>query len=213
MLRIELSGFIMRDMKKLLIVFLLMAGVNAHGAELTGVAHVNMTSDTSMTAKTMAMNDARRQILMEKLSPYAMSDQLLDAMRAAKSSELVNLISETSIDDEKISDTAYSAKITMTVDKSAARAWMNEHGVQNWLNDGSSTDVFVAQVTLKDAVSDWADFNRMMRGERVDIATKYIAGKTVTIELPASMRTAIGAALRSAGWRTSVKDDVMHIWK
>lgn len=214
MLRAKYFGFNMRDMKKILIAFLFgcfIAGANA--AELVGSAHVNMTSDTSSTAKTMAINDARRQILVEKLTPYAISDQLIPAIRAAKNSELVNLISETNIDNEKISDTAYSAKITMTVDRVASRAWMTENGVQNWLNDGSSDDVFVVQISLRDAIDDWADFKRVMRGERVDAKTKYISGKTVTVELPASSRTAITIALRSAGWRTAATDGIMRIWK
>ena len=172
-----------------------------------------MTSDTSSTAKTMAINDARRQILIEKLTPYAMADQLVPAIRAAKSTELVNLIAETNIDNEKISDTAYSAKITMTVDKTASRAWMTEQGVQNWLNDGLNTDMFVAQISLRNAIDDWADFNRVMRNEHVEAKTKYISGGKVTVELPASSRASITIALRSAGWRTAVTDDVMRIWK
>lgn len=214
MLRALLFGFNMRDMKKILVVVLMSCfGVCANAAELVASVDVSMTSDTSSTAKTMAMNDARRQILIEKLAPYSMSDQLIPAIRSAKNSELVNLIAETNIDNEKISDTAYSAKITMTIDKSASRAWMTDNGIQNWLNDGTSGDIFVAQISLKDAIADWADFNRVMRGEHVDAKTKYISGKTVTVELPATARTSITIALRSAGWRTAISDDIMRIWK
>ena len=81
-------------------------------ADLVGTASVRMTSDTASTAKTMAINDARRQILIDKLHVYAMPDQLNAAIRAAKSTELTNLISETNIDGEQISDTTYSANIT-----------------------------------------------------------------------------------------------------
>lgn len=137
-------------MKKLLLFFLLFVGGGACAADLVGSAYVNMTSDTSSAAKTMAINDARRQILIDKLSPYAMKEQLVPAIKDAKSADLVNLIVETSIDNEKISDTAYSAKITMTVDKVASRTWMAENDIQNWLNDGSNTDMFVAQITLGD---------------------------------------------------------------
>ena len=201
-------------MKKLLVtLFMICFTVSANAAELVGSAWVNMTSDTSQTAKTMAINDARRQILIEKLSPYAMSEQLVPAIKSAKSSELVNLISATSIDNEKISDTAYSAKITMTVDKAASRAWLTEKNIQNWLGDGSSYDVFVANVSLRNELADWADFNRVMRNEHIDAMTKYIAGKNVTVELPASSRASIAIALRSAGWHTSVTDNVMRIWK
>ena len=213
MLRILFLRFTMDIMKKLLIAFFLSGIGCAYGADLVGSAWVNMTSDTSQTAKTMAINDARRQILIDKLGAYAMSDQLVSAVRAAKSADLVNLIAETNIDNEKISDTAYSAKITMTVDKTAARTWMTENNIQNWLNDGSSTDMFVAQISLRDGLSDWADFNRVMRGERVNAITKYIFGKNVTVELPASSRASLTIALRSAGWHTTAKDDVLRAWK
>ena len=203
-------------MKRLLGFFCVVGlyGNLGYAADLTGSAYVNMTSDTSSAAKTMAMNDARRQILIDKLSPYAMSDQLIPAIRAAKSTDLDKLISETNIDNEKISDTAYSAKITMTVDKVAAKSWMTENEIQNWLNDGTATDMFVAQITLgEDVIADWAEFNRIMRRERVDVTTKYIVGNRVTVELPASSRGAITIALRSGGWRTAVADNMLRIWK
>ena len=203
-------------MKKLLLLLLLTVGGGAYAAELIGSAYVNMTSDTSSAAKTMAINDARRQILIDKLSPYAMSEQLVPAIKDAKNADLVNLIAETKIDNEKISDTAYSAKITMTVDKVASRTWMVENDIQNWLNDGSNTDVFVAQITLgDDTIADWADFNRVMRAERIDFTTKYIVGKSVTVELPTPSRASITIALRGAGWRTasSAADELMRVWK
>ena len=201
-------------MKKLLVVFVLcLCGGVAVAGDLIGSANVSITSDTSAAAKTMALNDARRQILTDKLKSYAMVDQLLPAIKEAKNADLVPLISETNIDKEKISNTAYSAKITMTIDKVAARAWMNENNVQNWLNDGSSTDMFVAQIVLKDAIPEWADFNRVMRAERVDAKTKYISGTTVTVELPAASRASLTIALRRAGWHTAATDDIMRVWK
>ena len=203
-------------MKKLLLLLLLTVGGGAYAAELIGSAYVNMTSDTSSAAKTMAINDARRQILIDKLSPYAMSEQLVPAIKDAKNADLINLIAETKIDNEKISDTAYSAKITMTVDKVASRTWMVENNIQNWLNDGLDTDMFVAQITLgDDTIADWADFNRIMRAERIDFTTKYIVGKSVTVELPTPSRASITIALRGAGWRTasSAADELMRVWK
>ena len=85
MLHMVLQWFNMRDMKKFLAVFLLLlCPAFAYGTDLVGSASVNMTSDTSAAAKTMAINDARRQILIEKLSPYAMSEQLVPAIKSAK---------------------------------------------------------------------------------------------------------------------------------
>ena len=201
-------------MKKILFLFLvvLVTG-SAFGADLVGSASVRMTSDTSATAKTMAINDARRQILIDKLKSYAMSDQLVSAIRAAKSTELTDLISETSIDGEKISDTTYSANITMTVDKNAARKWMNDNNIQNWLSDGGEANVFAVQITLRDPIADWANLKSIARAERVDFATKYMSGDKVTVELPVSSRTHFTIALRNAGWKTAADDGFMRVWK
>ena len=131
-------------MKKILNAFVAITmSCGAYAADLVGTASVRMTSDTATTAKTMAINDARRQILVDKLSQYSMRDQLSAAVRNAKSADLANLISETSIDGEQISDTTYSANITMTVDKNAARRWLAANGVQNWLSDGSVVDAII----------------------------------------------------------------------
>ena len=201
-------------MKKILCMFLALFIVCAAGAtDLVGTASVRMTSDTSANAKTMAINDARRQILMDKLKPYAMADQLGAAIRNAKSTELTDLISETSIDGEKISDTSYSANITMTVDKNAARRWMDDNGIQNWLGDGTNIDVFTMQITVLDPIADWAQLRAIARAERIDLATKNIFGNKIMAEIPTASRTSFTIALRGAGWKTAADDGFMRVWK
>lgn len=188
-------------------------GIPAHAADLTGVATVNVTSDTSATAKTMAFDEARRQILNETLRQYATVDQLRPAIAGAKSSELTPLIASSSIDDERTSDTTYAATITMTVDRAAARDWMNGHNVQNWLSDGVGGDTFIAIITLgRDAMADWMALNRIARTEKIDLGTKFISGGDVTLEIPASARTTFTIALREAGWRYSATDGVLRFW-
>ena len=201
-------------MKKILFAFCVafLSG-GACAADLVGTASVRMTSYTASVAKTMAINDARRQILIDKLRAYAMSDQLVPAIRSAKSADLTDLISETTIDSEKISDTTYSANITMTVDKNAARKWMNDNNVQNWLSDGSVVDVFNVQITLRDPIADWAQLKAIARAERVDFATKYISGNKAMVELPTSSRSHFTIALRGAGWKTAADDGFLRVWK
>lgn len=201
-------------MKKILFAFCgAFIACAATAADLVGTASVRMTSDTSSTAKTMAINDARRQILIDKLRPYASSDQLSSAIRNAKSADLANLISETSIDGEQISDTTYSANITMTVDRDAARQWMAENNVYNWLSDGSVVSAFTMRVTLNDPIADWAQLQSVARSERVDFSTKQITGNTVMIDVPTSARSSVTIALRNAGWKTAADDGFMRVWK
>ena len=201
-------------MKKILFAFCgAVVACAATAADLVGTASVRMTSDTSSNAKTMAINDARRQILIDKLRPYASSDQLSSAIRNAKSADLANLISETSIDGEQISDTTYSANITMTVDRNAARQWMAENNVYNWLSDGSVVSAFTMRVTLSNPITDWAQLQSIARSERVDFSTKQIVGNLATIDVPTSARSSVTIALRNAGWKTAADDGFMRVWK
>ena len=201
-------------MKKILNAFVAITmSCGAYAADLVGTASVRMTSDTATTAKTMAINDARRQILVDKLSQYSMRDQLSAAVRNAKSADLANLISETSIDGEQISDTTYSANITMTIDKNAARRWLAANGVQNWLSDGSVVDVFTANITLNNPISDWANLQAIARAERVDFSTRKISGNRVTVDLPTSSRTSFKIALRHDGWKAAADDGISRVWE
>ncbi len=183
------------------------------GVELRGVASVNVTSDTAANAKNMAFDEACRQIISDSLRQYADVGSLKTAIQNAKNSDLMNLIAASSIDGEKQSDTTYSANITMTVDTDAARVWLDDNNVQNWLPDNQNRDVFVVQVNMSKPIEHWADLNRIARDEKIDIGTKTISGGVVTLELPVSVRGAFTIAVRESGWRYANNDGVLRIWK
>ncbi len=185
----------------------------AASGNMTGTVIVNITSDTAAAAKTRAMNQARRQIIGNVLSSYSMTDQLTPALDAAKSSELTPLIASTSIDGEQSSDTTYSANITMTLDRDAARAWLDEKSIQNWLSDGKNRDMFTMNITLSDRVADWADINRIARAENMEPNIVSIVGKSIVATLPAANRTGFTIALRDAGWRTADSDGTLMVSK
>ncbi len=185
----------------------------AQCVELRGSAAVNITSDTAVVAKNMAMDEARRQIINDSLRQYADAQQLSDAVANANGDDLTNLIAATSIDGEKTSDTTYSANITMTIDEVAARSWLVANNVQNWLTDGAGGLNSVVVVTMSDGVNNWAELNKIARDEQVLFDTKYMMGNAVTLELPASARAKFTAAMRDAGWRYTDTDGVLRIWK
>lgn len=202
-------------LKKFLMAVCCMAAVSsAHAAaDLSGTASVNVTSDTAANAKSMAFDEARRQIITDALRQYAIPDQLADAVANASAGELTNLIASSSIDSEKLSDTTYSANITMTLDRGAAGRWMVDNNVQNWLPDGTTGDKFVVVVNATDPMAGWIELNDIARAEHVDLATKFMMGNQITAELPAANRAAFTIALREAGWRYSDQDGVLRIWK
>lgn len=182
-------------------------------ADLAGTASVNVTSDTATNAKNMAMVEARRQIIKDALSQYSIPEQLDDALQAASGDDLMNLISTTSIGGEQLSDTTYSANISMTLDRRAALQWLTNNNVQNWLPDGTSDNKFIVLITLSDAVADWIELNRIARNEQIDLFTKYMLGNHITAELPSNQRGTFTIAVRESGWKYSDQDGILRLWK
>lgn len=202
-------------MKKILFAVLFVSAfVGAvSAADLSGTASVNVTSDTAATAKEMAFDEARRQIITESLSQYSNQEQLRAVINQTSGADLTNLIASSSIEGEKQSDTTYSANITMTVDRNAAKQWMTDNNIQNWLTDNNSGDVFVLQAVMSDKVANWMELKQIARAEGLDLSTKYINGNQVTVELPLNSRTAFTIAIRERGWRYYDQDGILRIWK
>ena len=185
----------------------------AHGAELQSVASVNITSDTASTAKNKAFNEARRQIITDVLKQYANVEQLDELIKNSSDAQLTELITSSSVDGEQQSDTTYSANITMTVNRDLARNWLTENNVQNWLTDGGTGDVFVVQAVMSDRLAGWMELRRIARAEGINLATQYINGNQITIEVPVANRAEFTIALREAGWQYADQNGVLHILK
>ena len=172
----------------------------AYAADLKSTAAISITSDTAANAKNIAFDEARRQIISEVLLPYANPEQLKEAVKNAESGTLTNLISESSI-------------ITMIVDRKSAKNWMTENSIQNWLSDGVAEDVAIVQIIMTDKLAGWMEIQEIARNEDINLFTKYINGNQITVEIPASSRTAFTIAVREKGWRFSNSDGVLKIWK
>lgn len=195
------------------VVYMLVTVCGACAIDLQGTVPVSVTSDTAMTAKDMAFNQARRQIVAEVLRQYTDVKSLQGAIADAKNSDLMNLVSASSIEGEQLSDTTYSANITMTIDADAARVWLTNNNVQNWLPDSASGDVFTVMVDMSDGIANWVDLSRIARNEKIDLGTRYLSAKKARLELPVSVRGAFTTAVRNGGWRFENKDGVLHISK
>ena len=205
----------MGTIKKILVSGIVATTVGgAWASPLTATAHVNVTSDTAATAKNMAMDEARRQVIIEALSPYSDSSALRTAVKSAKSAILTTLIESSGISSEKQSDTTYSANITMTLDRNAARNWLVANDIQNWLGDGQDAgNESLVVLSLNDKLADWSRVRRVATDAGIDLDTKSIGGGKVTFGVPATRRAALTIALYNAGWRYQDKDGVLYISK
>ena len=191
---------------------LVVQGVSA--AELVGSASVNVTSDTAATAKKMAFDEARRQIITEVLGQYADSEALHAQVVAEKASVLTNLIASSSISGERQSDTTYFANISMILNRQAAKKWLSDNGIQNWLIATEETgDKFLLVVDLKDRLSDWAQIRRAATDSGIDLDTVFIEGNQMVFSVPAAKRAAFTIWARENGWRYRGIDGNLHIFK
>lgn len=195
------------------ILILCVMSISVFASELKSSATIRMTSDTAANAKNIAMDEARRQIITDVLQPYCDKDALGAAMQTVKNVDLVPVIAGVSIEGEQASDTVYAAKFTMTVDSDAARLWLGQNNIQNWLPDNSEQDVFMVRATLVDNLSDWGALNQIAHNEKLNMMTKNITNNVVVFALPRSGRGAFTIALREQGWKYADSDGVLNIWK
>ena len=202
-------------MKRILSIALLcLMPVVAMAAGLSGTAHVNMTSDTAATAKKMAFDDARRQIIVDVLSPYSDAAALRAAVANEKNAVLTTLIESSGISGEKLSDTTYSANIKMTVNRLAAKNWLEGADVQNWLPMEEETgNKFTIVATLNDKFADWGQIRRVANGTGVDLETESINGNQIVFRANSGRRGVLTLALRENGWRYQDRDGLLHIFK
>lgn len=197
--------------------FCLVAVGAALAVELTGSTYVNMTSDTAAQAKNKAFNSAQRDVIVRVLRQYANPEQLEEAIKNSSNEELMNIVSSSSLDSEKISDTTYSANISFVIDGDAARSWMEKYSVQNWLPTSNavavSEDYVTVTATLLQPMADWIDLNAVSRGKNIDLATIKVVGNNISFKVADKDMAKFSAALRMNGWHVQQSATEVKIWK
>ena len=187
--------------------------VDGFAMTLSGTVPVKQTSDTAANAKTEALNSARRQILTIVLSQYSNKESLVELIEKTSSDDLMNLIVSTSVSNEQMSTTDYSAKITMNLDNEAVKKWLNDNEVENWVPLTESDEKFTLIIVLPNGIQDWSELKRIVREANFELETQSMKGNQVVAKLPLSYRTKFTAAVRALGWKYANNDGVLQIWK
>lgn len=183
-------------------------------AGLVGTASVNVTSDTAATAKKMAFDEARRQIISDVLGQYADADALRAVVAEENSAILTTLIASSSISGERQSDTTYSANISMSINRQAAKNWMNDNAIQNWLIvTEDAGDKFFVFVDLSDKLSDWAQIRRAAANAGIDLDTQFVDGNQMVFAVLQARRSAFTILARENGWRYRNMDGNLRIFR
>ncbi len=182
----------------------------------TGTAYVNITSDTANAAKSIALTEARRQIIFDVLSPYADSTSLKDFLAFSTDERLMNLISSTKIEGEKLSATSYSANIYMGVNLAIAKNWLNDNYIYNWitLDDSNNTNVDKSMIFVDiDNLYEWLDFNNSARESGVAFDLSRIFDDSASIMVAVDETPVLLTALENFGWKYSKTNDIIRVWK
>lgn len=204
--------------KNIRMFFVAMCGVGfltpTWGANLNGATHVNVTSTTAAAAKKQALDQARRQIIFDTLSKYTATGVLWGAIDSADTETLENLIASSSINDERQSNTTYSANITMKLDQIAVNKWLDKNDIPNSLNSQTVIGHFDAVITLTKPVSQWHDIREAARMENIELPTTNIHGRNeITVSLPLSSRRAFINMLSHIGWGYENRGDNLYVFK
>lgn len=202
---------IKRVFVSLIVMFLIVP--NSFGIGLTGNVFIKQESETAAKAKADAINDARRQILTNVLSSYTDREQLRDLIENTVDDDLMNLISSSSVSGEQMSNTEYSANITMNIDNDAARKWLNDNNVQNWVPKIESDERFTCVIVLDNGLVDWSDLKRAVRQDGFEIETQSIVGNQIVAKMPLNYRSKFTVGVREMGWKYADNGGVLQIWK
>lgn len=187
---------------------------DAHAAKgMTGTASISITSDTAASAKTMALGEARRQIIRDAVGPYCDRTQLDALISETTDSDLTPLIAKSKINNEQQSATTYSADITMTLERVAVQNWLNDNDIQNWLGDPTASNRVTVIVRITGGLNDWVELNSIARRADITLETRRMDPGRIVVEIPSGNRAMLTAMVRDAGWHYSDDNGILNIWK
>lgn len=187
---------------------------NGAGRDLTDTAVVNVTSDTSATAKKMAMDEAYRQIILDTVSSFV-SDKsgFTTLVKNANDSDLTNLISAISIDNEQQSATTYSANITMTVDRKMIIQWLKTNNISNSLTTEYNSVGKEMNIILSNGLSDWISLNNIFAEKNINFTTTRILNNKINGMAQVDNISDLVRVLQDNNWNCSYKNNQIKIWK
>lgn len=186
---------------------------NVRAMDLVGVVSINQSSKTAAKAKTEAMNAARRQILFDVLSNYSEPTQLQELLDNTDDDQLTNLVLSSSVANEHMSSASYSANITMNIDNDAAKKWLTENEIKNWVPDAEPTESFSLYISVPNGLYDWGELKQVARDTNTEINTITVFGNQIFAKMPLVYRAKFTAGIRKIGWKYADNGGVLQLWK
>lgn len=184
--------------------------------DLTGMAAVNVSSDTSSNAKKMALTEAREQIIKETISPFVYDkDNFNNVLKNADDLDLTNLVSSVNIKNEKQSATTYSANIKMTLNGDSVKNWLNKNNINNSVDVlySKSKDKKNININLSNGLNEWIEFNQNLLSENINFTVDKISDRQVSGNISVSDNNKFISIMNKYGWKYYDNNNVLQINK
>jgi hypothetical protein len=126
------------------------------------------------------------------------------------------MIYSTSISNERSSQTAYSARFSITLDRAAAERWYADNNIPNFLSaaDGSK-DRVVIMIEMSNGLNDWAELNRIVREDsgNYGLQLRSIFRNSASAYILTDNRRKFQNLVAANGWNVSNRDGILRISK
>jgi len=178
---------------------------------------VEQSAANAAAAKNAALNMARRAAFENVLSRYAEPGAIESLSAELRDADILNLVGTMSIADERSSATAYSATVTIILDRTASERLLAEHNVPSYMSlyddIGSRTPVFFHVSGLRN----WAGMVRDLRAadawSDLDVSISSIWGRQVSATVRAGQGERFKNSMRAAGWWVWEENGVLRASK
>ena len=207
----------MKKLVPILIALFALTIANCNAApNLTAELNMNVAGNSAAAAKKDATESALRGGIIQILARYSDRAVVENLIMGADDSILHNLVASTGITNEKSSKTAYSAKISITLDRMAAEKWYADNNVPNFLNAADeSKDRSIIAIELANGLADWAALNQAVRedGGAYGLSLRSIFRNSATAYVLSAKRKKFVNLLAASGWRVWSQDGILRVSK
>lgn len=181
-------------------------------------AFVEKTADTATAAKTAALTEARRTEFINVLSGKVSSDDAQRIAATVSDSDLVAMTDSMSIDNEKVSDTTYSADISFQFNQKAiagltagSQPATTQIGQAQTITPTVGANQTVVYFQGVRGLDKWLSLMKVMRANGASINIKSIFGKNITATVDSNSRAGFISAMRSLGMTVSDYGNVIYV--
>jgi len=180
---------------------------------LTSVIDQETTGSSAASARQSANNAAIRSAAHEVLGRFADRNLVFEALAETDDARLLNMVSSTSISNERTSRTAYSARFTIAFSRAAMERWYAENNIVNFMDMAEGAGNRSLVIIEVRSLTDWAALKAAMREDsgNFNLQVSSIFRNSATAYVNSRERFRFQTLARNNGWHASSSDGILRL--